>query len=189
MKLQNKRHIQSMLFLFNEKVCFRSRYDNCSSIFMRFDLNIVFYSNINLIYFFFLSFPFLSNDISVFRNNSRYSVSFKLHSHYLYEMMSFFFFSFFYTYFSSGSNFFYFWFKRYKYFNIYNNSVGISHASKIISPFSFFDDYFYGILDADHYYRLQFSYQSYYYFVNVFFLRLFSSLLCFPFVNKRKRVF
>lgn len=60
-----------------------------------------------------------------------------------------------------------------------------STNSKFVSFFGFFDDYFYGLLDANYMYQVHFSMQYFFDFINFVFLNLFSSLFCIPFVNKR----
>jgi len=62
MLLQNKIFVQDMFFLFNEKACFHYTYmynDNFLKLFMRLNFNVICYSDMNLLYFFFLSFPII----------------------------------------------------------------------------------------------------------------------------------
>ena len=182
MNIDSKLFIKDSFFLFNEKVCYRFIKKKIKTdLFIRFNFRIICYSDINLISFFFLSLPFFSNSACFFKNINRSFFICRLFPSILYKMMPFVFFSFFHFY--IDSRFSYFWSYRYK--NFSNNSIIFSTNSKFVSFFGFFDDYFYGILDANYTYQVHFSIQYFLNFYNLVFLNLFSSLLCIPFVNKR----
>lgn len=182
MIIDSKLCIKSYFFLFNEKVCYRfSKKKINTGSFIRFNFRIICYSDINLISFFFLSLPFFSNSVYFFKNLNRSFFLCRLFSSTFYKIMPFIFFSFFHFY--IGSRFSYFW--SYNYKNVSNNSIMLSTSAKFVSFFGFFDDYFYGILDANYIYQVHFSIQYFLNLYNLIFLNLFSSLFCIPFVNKR----
>lgn len=148
---------------------------------MRFDLRVICYSDFNLMYFCFLCLPFFSKSFFLFKNSSRSFIKCRFFSNSVYKIMPFLFFSFFHFY--IDSRFSYFFIMRYK--KMSNNSLILNMNSKFVSFFGFFDDYFYGILDANYLYQVHFSIQYFHNLYNSLFIRLFSSLFCIPFVNKR----
>lgn len=184
MLIHNKFFINSAFFLFNEKVCYRlDRSKFNPTLFIRFDLRIVCYSDLNLIYFCFLSLPIISKSIRLLRNNIRSFILCRFFPRVLYKALPFVFFSILHYY--IDSRFSYFWYSRYN--NVFTNSVLLYANSKLVSHFGYFDAYFYGLLDANYLYQINFSMHNYFNFSNSVFLRLFYSLLSIPFVNKRAK--
>ena len=67
-----------------------------------------------------------------------------------------------------------------------NNGIGVSLKTKSVSQSSYFDDYFYGIVDADLRYSIDLIGQTGIEMDNIVLLRLFSSIMCFPLINMEK---
>lgn len=109
MIIDSKFYIKSAFFLFNEKVCYRYRFCKkkfSTELFMRFNFQVLCYSDLNLIYFLFLSLPFFSNSVSFFKNSNRSFFTCRVFSRTLYKMMPFLFFSFFQFYIDSRFSYF-----------------------------------------------------------------------------------
>jgi hypothetical protein len=184
MSLQNKYVLKQASFLFNEKICFisnkLSKQLQLSKLFMRFDITFRFSYNINLVYLLLISNSIHHhNYMHIFRNSSLYSVCYTVFPHSIYSTLPFYTFSLFHFYTSSRLAFFW----SHSYSNYFNKSISAHYNSRSISPFSFYDDYFYGLLDANYSYSVNISLQSAI-VTNSIVSRLYYSTFTIPFVNK-----
>ena len=190
MLLSSKRYLQSGFLLSNEKYNFSFvRFGRpihstmvLSDLVMRCDLKYTMYADSNLIAFSMVSIPsfIVSNSSALIRNSKRVLLQYSMFERTFYRMFSFLFFSYMYTFIRSRS--FFFW-PSVKHFTT-NRSIGLMYSSSSVDSTGFFEDYFFGVVDADSKVNINLYLQLSSIFSDVSFCRIFSSILCIPFTYK-----
>lgn len=185
----NKKFLQSCTSLLNEKLLFKFDADMlsiCRDMFMRLYFSIVSYIDENAVAYSLLSLQMLLPE-AVMQNSiksRRFTTRCIIHEQMFLRIFPFIFFSYIQTKFDYKHAFFSP--SKWPISVRSSNSIGVSFRRKSVSLTGYFDDYFYGIVDADLKYKIDIIGQTGISFDNAVFLRLFSSLMCFPFMNMVK---
>lgn len=148
---------------------------------MRFDLSFTFYSDSSLVAFSMVSLPsFFVGTSRLYRNSRRVFLTCKLYARRFYAMLGFLFFSYLHSYIRSRV---YFFWPSIDHFTS-NRSIGIMYSSVAVHKAGFFDDYFFGVVDADSMYSVDVSSQLSHSYCDAIFCRIFSSFLGIPYIYK-----
>jgi len=185
-----KRYLRQSFSLLSEKMCFNSleKAKHCdisedTKKPIRFDFSITFLQESNLLAFSMLClssfFPKVSS-FSVYGNSNRLFTKNALWSRNMFRALPFLFFS--YVQIFVQSRFFFFWPSGFM--SCHNRSIGVNCLSRSVSYDGFYDDYFYGVVDANSKYRIDIDVLLGKHFDEALAISLFASLLCIPFNNK-----
>jgi hypothetical protein len=187
MLLRNKKILQSVGSLLNEKLLFKfdaKTSSNYKNLLIRLHVSVVSFPKADTISYSLLSMQMFlpkPNRLSFATNRLRFVTKYELSRTMCFRIFPQIYYSYIHTYFACNHGFPFP--SKWPVCMRSNNGIGVSFSRKSVSVSEHFDEYFYGIVDADTKYGISVLGQTGVGFNSRIYLNLYSSLVSFPLLN------